>query len=110
MIDKWDKENQMTTEQKHEIEIPGLLEKGYRAVAYRVPEVGEYYIDSCGELIRFYGGHDFMKLIVEKIKPRRIVLEETEERANWGTEQLKFAKGTTVTVNSHKIWREVKEE
>lgn len=60
---------------KHEIEIPSLPE-GYRAVAYRIPNFGEYYVDSFEKITEYRGGHGFKKLIVEKIQPRRIVLEE----------------------------------
>lgn len=95
----------MTT--KHEIEIPDLPE-GWRAVAYRAARRGIDHVLRNGQVTVYRGFSDAVDLlIVEKIKPLRIVLEETEERANCGTEQLKFAKGTTVTVNSHKIWRVV---
>ena len=57
---------------KHEIEIPGLPE-GYRAVEVRIdPDLTKYVGDD---------GNLYLKANVklEKIKPRRIVLEETDE-------------------------------
>ena len=66
----------MTTEQKHTITIPGLPE-GWRAVAYRRPVSGEYYFYNDDIQRGTTGSGQF--LIVEKIKPRRIVLEETDE-------------------------------
>lgn len=90
----------------HNIEIEGLPE-GWRAVAYRRPVFGEYYFYNDDIQQGKTGSGQF--LIVEKIKPRRIVLEETEEPTKWGIEQLIHLDGTTFTVNSHKIWREVRE-
>lgn len=63
----------MTTEQKHTISIPGLPE-GWRAVAYRRPVFGEYYFYNDDIQQGRTGLGQF--LIVEKIKPCRIVLEE----------------------------------
>lgn len=59
---------------KHEIEIPGLPE-GYRAVAYRRLENGDFYLNEQGEIVENYALTIFA-LIVEKIQPRRIVEEE----------------------------------
>lgn len=61
---------------KHEIEIPDLPED-WEAVAYKNPEVGEYYLGSGGiKLVQT----DFQNLwlVVRKKQPRRIVLEETD--------------------------------
>lgn len=96
----------MTTEQKHEIEIPGLPE-GWRAVAYRIPNFGEYYVDSSEKITEYRGGHGFKKLIVERIKPRRIVLEETEEK-HLGCQTL-YIDDTEFMIMTDKVWREVKE-
>ena len=93
----------MTTEQQHTISIPGLP-GGYRLVRVDIKQNDRYRNDDGTSTIRG------CEIVIEKIQPRRIVPEETEERANRGTEQLKFAKGATVTVNSHKIWRIVEEE
>ena len=61
---------------KHEIEIPDLPE-GWEAVAYKVPEVGEYYFGPGGitlARVKF----ENLWLVVRKKRPRRIVLEETD--------------------------------
>ena len=61
---------------KHEIEIPDLPED-LDAVAYKVPEVGEYYFGSKGitlARVKF----ENLWLVVRKKQPRRIVLEETD--------------------------------
>src|SRR5574343_603746 len=65
----------MTTEQQHTITIPGLP-RGWRAVAYRRPIEGEYFFDKNGGIS--LAGKDLYSsgLIIEKLKPRRIVLEE----------------------------------
>lgn len=60
---------------KHEIEIPGLP-RGWRAVAYRRLENGDFYLNEQGEIVENYSLTIFA-LIVEKIKPHRIALEET---------------------------------
>lgn len=94
---------------KHEIDVPDLPE-GWRAVAYRRPIMNVDYILLNGDvmLCDFNGVVEY--LIIEKIKPRRIVLEETEEPTKWGIEQLIHLDGTTFTVNSHKIWRVLHED
>lgn len=63
---------------KHEIEIEGLPE-GWRAVAFRVPKDGESIIDFSGDLRTVAGHYHHPRLIVERIKPRRVVLEDTGE-------------------------------
>ncbi len=92
---------------KHEIEIPGLP-GGWRAVAYRRPVSGEYYFYNDGIQQGKTGSGQF--LIVEKIKPRRIVLEETDEsnakfQDAWCTQH--FSNGVILTQQPKK-WREVK--
>ena len=63
----------MTT--KHEIEIPDLPE-GWRAVAFREPRLGEHYLSDINTVIRSnFNNCGESNLIVEKIKPRRIILE-----------------------------------
>jgi len=98
----------MTTEQLHPIHIPGLPE-GYRAVAYRRPVFGEYYFYNDDIQQGKTGSGQF--LIVEKIKPRRMVLEETTEK-NTPTGYTYVAQwfGSTCMVNQPKIWRIVEEE
>ena len=71
----------MTTEQKHLIDIPGLPE-GWRAVAYRLAKQGEHYWNGIKICYAEYdqGAHICLPvIIVEKIKPRSIVLEDTGE-------------------------------
>lgn len=98
----------MTTEKKHTINIPGLP-GGWRAVAYRRPISGEYYFYNDGIQQGKTGSGQF--LIVEKIKPRRVVLEETEE-ANIpsGTTYEPQWFGSVCMVNQPKIWRIVEGE
>ena len=98
----------MTTEQKHTINIPGLP-GGWRAVAYRRPISGEYYFYNDGIQQGKTGSGQF--LIVEKIKPRRVVLEETDE-ANIpsGTTYEPQWFGSVCMVNQPKIWRIVEGE
>ena len=63
----------MTT--KHEIEIPDLPE-GWRAVAYRAARRGIDHVLRNGQVTVYRGFSDAVDLlIVEKIKPRRIVFE-----------------------------------
>ncbi len=59
------------------IEIEGLPE-GWKGVAYRRPYPQEYILKSEGAMkVRIRGEQPW--LIIERIKPRRVVLEETEE-------------------------------
>lgn len=62
---------------KHEIEIEGLPD-GWKAIAYRKALWGEWYLTESG-IVRRRGctGMQYPALIVEQIKPRRVVLEET---------------------------------
>ena len=94
---------------KHEIEIEGLPE-GWRAVAYRRPVFGEYYFYNDDIQQGRTGSGQF--LIVEKIKPRRIVIEET------GEDNIRYTSGHyanqcisrgVYVADQPKIWREVKE-
>ena len=63
---------------KHEIEIPDFPE-GWEAVAYRVPEEGEYYFIRHGleQAVDEWPDRP-AAIIVRKKQPRRIVLEETD--------------------------------
>ncbi len=94
---------------KQEIEIEGLPE-GWKAAAYRQPYAGDYYLRS-GEVTQTLRDLDDGYLIVQKIQPRRIVLEETDQDKIISTEQVfKFNDNDTrVSIHSKKIWREVKE-
>ena len=62
----------MTT--KHEIEIPDLPE-GWRVVAYRIPRQEENYLSIDGLVEKCSSPIYVHRIIVEKIKPRRIVFE-----------------------------------
>lgn len=93
---------------KHEIDVPDLPE-GWRAVAYRTPVFGEYYfyndgVHQCKTRLGQF-------LIVEKIQPRRIVLEETEEDTDPLLYQPIKIDGLCVLMVMHnKIWRIVEGE
>lgn len=92
----------MTT--KHEIEIPDLPD-GYRLVRVNIKQNDRYRNDDGTSTI---AGCD---LIVEKIKPRRIVLEETDEpNSNVDMQELSVP-GTSIQLkHSRKYWRVVEEE
>lgn len=112
----------MTT--KHEIEIPSLPE-GWRAAAYRRAirgkdnvllenSFGESYIQECD------WDNNYNYLIVEKIKPRRIVLELTDKDHNSVAEDGEFILSSNHDFLLQKdgrygsghvqIWRVVEEE
>ena len=106
----------MTT--KHEIEIPDLPE-GWRAVAYRKPVNGRDHTLSDDDDPFLCMAIDYPCLIVEKIKPRRIVLEETSEvrKASHGEYYYHEDYGRVMcwpchmqTEVKYKIWRVVEEE
>lgn len=96
----------MTTEQKHLIDIPGLPE-GWRAVAYRRPIEGEYFFDKNGGIS--LAGKDLYSsgLIIEKIKPRRVVLEETGEDSP-GNQEI-YISGALISIKTSKLWCLVEE-
>ena len=61
------------------IEIPEVPE-GWKPVAFRLPLEGEDYITIDGELVRHaVGRKSGPRLIVKKIQPRRIILEDAGE-------------------------------
>lgn len=103
---------------KHEIEIEGLPE-GWRGIAYRVPSIkkDEYTLSDDGIVVKAKG-IKFPILIIEKIKPRRIIFEETKEErlvifGDWYGDN-KGIIGRWSDINNwsnrpFKIWREVKE-
>lgn len=104
----------MTT--KYEIEIPELPE-GWKPVAYRNPKKDEWLLTLFGGLVQSEGAHPGLFLIVEKIKPRRIVLEDTGEvRKPEAGEYTQYNGNFTLCRDpglwreSYQIWREVKEE
>ena len=87
------------------IEIEGLP-AGWKAVAYRVPK-GNIEFVFIENVVRKAKPQDKKCLIVEKIQPRRIVLEETEEKY-LGCQTL-YIDGTEIMIMTNKTWREVKE-
>ena len=87
------------------IEIEGLPE-GWKAVAYRVPK-GNIEFVFIENVVREAKPQDKKCLIVEKIQPRRIVLEETEEKY-LGCQTL-YIDGTEIMIMTNKTWLEVKE-
>lgn len=88
---------------EHTITIEGLPE-GWKAVAYRPPKIREFYLSINGVKEAHMDFENFW-LIVEKIQPRRIVLEETGEDS--GTIQQYFEPGFSTTLK--KKWKLVKE-
>lgn len=102
---------------KHEIEIEGLPE-GWKAVAYRRPKKSEQYFDPAKDLVITAPADYYYQAycIVEKIPPRRIVLEETGEfRKAKPNEYYEYCGGIsqnnrcTDSVGEYKIWRVVEE-
>lgn len=92
---------------KYEIEIPELPE-GWRAVAWRRLKNGDHYLNDKGEIVRNEALIIFA-MIVEKIKQRRIVLEETEHESKYGeTQFIAVYESTHIRIISDKIWRVVK--
>ena len=102
---------------KYEIDIEGLPE-GWKAVAYRVPK-GNIEFVFIENVVRKAKPQDKKCLIVEKIQPRRIVLEETgcdykvPSGYFYGDAIAGFSKNnhdSEITLHLPKtIWREVKE-
>lgn len=93
----------MTTEQLHTIKIDGLPD-GWQAVEARIDTMSNvsYMGDDGNQYI-------IAKLKLEKIQPRRIVLEET------GEDNMKLDNGELATQfislpSSPKIWQVVEEE
>jgi len=96
------------------IEVEGLPE-GWKAVAFRIA-YNEYVID-CGQVV-FATYTKSPRLIVEKIQPRRKVLEKTgEERSvsygDWYEDEngnvIPYLNKSFGTRRTYKIWKEVKE-
>lgn len=99
---------------KHLIDIQGLP-KGWKAVAYRTPRVGECFLSNDNPPVVMYdslNSYGIPAIIVKKIKPQRIVLEETDEDNNYDSiNRVYYAQwiGDICLKNKEKIWREVKE-
>ena len=98
----------MTT--KHEIEMPDLPE-GWRSVEARIdPDLTKYIGDDGNLYLK-------AKVKLEKIKPRRIVLEETDEIRRVNNGEYYYHNGYALcwpfpppTDLEFKIWRVVEEE
>ena len=109
---------------KHEIEIDAVIPDGWKVVAFRPPKEGIDFVLICNMIdvpkvvMCDWGNPKNHYVIVEKIKPRRIVLEETDEYFKSGQSGYKLLKGSILCFVpsaygedvSCKIWREVKEE
>ena len=87
------------------IEVEGLPE-GWKAVAYRVPK-GNIEFVFIENVVREAKPQDKKCLIIEKIKPHRVVLEKTEEK-HLGCQTL-YIDDTEFMIMTDKVWREVKE-
>lgn len=88
------------TQQK--IEVEGLPE-GWKAVAFKRPCRSDNYLIRPGAVATAHENMSELWLIVEKIQPRRIVLEETEENNPDHDDELVW------TFMNGKWWKEVKE-
>lgn len=101
---------------KFEIEIPGLPE-GWKPVAYRPMKEGEHRFDF-GRVSLATSDTSAPYLIVEKIKPKRIILESTGEVRRIKEREYARYNGMFVPCMNpdhgleyeYEIWREVKEE
>ena len=101
---------------KYEIDIEGLPE-GWKPVAFRLPKKSEYFL-KC-EQIDVAMDDAFLTeyIIVEKIKPSRIILEETGEfrqakTYEWienGCGIIERWMSCENSSSKYKIWRPVKE-
>ena len=90
------------TKQTIEVEVP----EGWRVKEYRMPNKGDYFWHQNRVCVASSSFID-QRLIIEKIQPRRIVLEETEEKY-LGCQTL-YIDGTEIMIMTNKTWREVKE-
>lgn len=94
------------------IEIEGLPE-GWKAVAYRVPNIGEFLLGDDGQVWLVQDEQECKQIIVEKIQLRR--LEETDEIrvpdiGEWYESSCgSIVECVGVKYAECKIWREVKE-
>lgn len=98
----------MTTK-NYTLPIEGFPE-GWEPIAYRKPEVGEFMLRDKG--IRLVQEHHLgiETIIVQKNKPRRIVLEETGNANNQNTTYKVEYEGIHIEYRSNKVWNVVKEE
>lgn len=99
---------------KQEIDIEGLPE-GWEAVTYRCPLKGEQYLHQ-NQLWKAFIDESYPFIVVEKIHPRRIVLEETGEIRRPEIGEYIQNNGNFCKCHKperwgyeHEIWKEVKE-
>lgn len=97
---------------KHTIEIEGLPE-GWEPVAIRKQKLGEHILClDTGFVVPADHRTPKAHLIVKKKQPRRIVLEETDERNVFNKsgelKRQEFSNGLII-YNQHKIWRVVED-
>ena len=85
-----------------EVEVP----EGWKVKEYRMPNKGDYFWHQNRVCVASSSFID-QRLIIEKIKPRRIVLEETEEK-HLGCQTL-YIDDTEFMIMTDKVWREVNE-
>ena len=90
------------TKQTIEVEVP----EGWKVKEYRMPNKGDYFWHQNRVCVASSSFID-QRLIIEKIQPRRIVLEETEEK-HLGCQTL-YIDDTEFMIMTDKVWREVKE-
>ena len=100
------------TKQTIEVEVP----EGWRVKEYRMPNKGDYFWHQNRVCVASSSFID-QRLIIEKIQPRRVVLEETdEERSVSYGEWIEYEDGLIGqwpdekygSNISYKVWREVK--
>lgn len=96
---------------KHNIDVEGLPE-GWKALAYRPYKPGDRVFRD-GKVVDVEGYSKMSYIILEKIQPRRIVLEETEEyhepedKTALHTQIFNIDGVSAVKIVSNKIWREI---
>ena len=100
------------TKENIEVELP----EGWKAVAYRLNTAYDYIFDQeTGEIVHASGRAPSIRLIVERIQPRRIVLEETDitnakyKSGFFATQPITFKDGIINLSDMENLWREVKE-
>ena len=92
------------TKQTIEVEVP----EGWRVKEYRMPNKGDYFWHQNRVCVASSSFID-QRLIIEKIQPRRIVLEETGRKIDFSyTQNFKFG-DELISVTSSSVLREVKE-
>ena len=94
----------------HTIQIEGLPE-GWEVVAYRVPVKDvDMILDRSGNVNNCTWNGETAYIIVQKSKPSRIVLEETEKDSDPSKWQRFEIGNYPIFVECGKILREIKEE